>query len=190
MFCPFKKHLSVNHNTCNNLMFYKCFSITLKLKFLWSFFSSCPSLSLDDSSDNLQHPLSSRRRTSCREDLHSHFINIVDPWPRRTFPLSETEFSMLKTNTSNCEPIHKVTRPRIELMGKVIVGGSTSLDERGDSSVNRSSSVGDDPNDPEWVDGSSSSSMKKNRLRRIVDDDPNDPEWNGSDHRKKGKNKR
>ncbi|XP_005091967.1 KAT8 regulatory NSL complex subunit 1 [Aplysia californica] len=165
--------------------------------------------SQDDGMDSLQQQLASRRRAQSfsrrghYDDLHNHLIGVCEPYPRRVFPLSEEEYRLMKEEApSCCEPVHqRVTRRLAEPSGKVYVSGGDAGDEPSAApsphpSNESMSSAGDDPNDPEWVGGGSggdsvvSSAIKRIRQRRIVDDDPNDPEWNGSDHPKKGKNKR
>lgn len=155
-----------------------------------------------------QNNISARRRTvsfSKRDrsssvifdDIHNSLIDCggVEPWPRRTFPISEDEYHLMREELPpSCEPVHqRVTRRLAEPSGKVYVGGN--VDNQEDTSAvpsphpsNESvSSIGEDPNDPEWIGGEQ---PKRCRMRRTLNDDPSDPEWTGSDTPRKSKNKR
>ncbi|CAL1547714.1 unnamed protein product [Lymnaea stagnalis] len=155
-----------------------------------------------------QNNISARRRTvsfSKRDrsssvifdDIHNSLIDCggVEPWPRRTFPISEDEYHLMREELPpSCEPVHqRVTRRLAEPSGKIYVGGN--VDNQEDASAvpsphpsNESvSSIGEDPNDPEWIGGEA---PKRCRMRRTLNDDPSDPEWTGSDTPRKSKNKR
>ena len=134
------------------------------------------------------------------EDLHNQMLKSVEPWPRRTFPLSPDEYYLMKNEAkSSCEPVYQRAPRRLNVSsGKVYVGEDFNEENVRSTAPsphpsNESlSSAGDDPNDPEWVGGAGDVLLpvKKVRQRKTIDDDPDDPEWNGSDYRKKGKNKR
>ncbi|KAH9492408.1 hypothetical protein Btru_051040 [Bulinus truncatus] len=159
-----------------------------------------------NSDDNGEgHQPSSRRRTfsASRRERSSSIIfddnpnspddwSGIKPWPRRTFPISESEYQlMVKEFTSNCEPVHHRSVNRRILDPSIFV--SSSMENNEDANIAPSphpsneslSSAGDDPNDPEWIEIS-----KRNKARRILNDDVNDPEWTGSDSPRKSKIKR
>lgn len=131
------------------------------------------------------------------EDVHNSLIDVggIEPWPRRTFPLSEEEYKLMREDLPpSCEPVHqRVTRRLAEPSGKVYVGGSAENTDDASAipsphpSTGSLSSAGDDPNDPEWVVGEAS---KRSRTRRIANDDPADSDWMAGDTPRKSKNKR
>ncbi|BFZ22697.1 hypothetical protein BsWGS_25737 [Bradybaena similaris] len=163
---------------------------------------------VDDSMDLLQHQLSVRRRTTsfskrdrggsvASEDVHNAFIDVggVEPWPRRTFPLSEDDYRLMQDDLPpSCEPVHhRVPRRLAEPSGKVYVGGSIENMDDGSAvpsphpSIESASSAGDELNDPEWIGGDAS---KRSRTRRITHEDPSDPDWTGTDTPRRHKNRR
>lgn len=131
------------------------------------------------------------------EDVHNAFIDVsgVEPWPRRTFPLSEEDYRLMQDDLPpSCEPVHhRVPRRLAEPSGKVYVGGSTENMDDGSAvpsphpSIESASSAGDELNDPEWIGGDAS---KRSRTRRITHEDPSDPDWTGTDTPRRHKNRR
>uniref|UniRef100_A0A2C9KRZ0 PEHE domain-containing protein n=1 Tax=Biomphalaria glabrata TaxID=6526 RepID=A0A2C9KRZ0_BIOGL len=133
----------------------------------------------------------------------------VKPWPRRTFPISESEYQlMIKELTPNCEPVHHRSVTRRILEPSVYVGNSENHEDVSNApsphpSNESLSSMGDDPNDTEWLEitkrGRSrtainddihenewiTSDTRRGKYRQIFNDDANDPDWTSLDTRRR-----